>query len=180
MIKEMWKTPGMRKKLEKKLVRRWKTENPTVVELGQTREEVSSIFCNDRHVFCGQHNGSVGVYQLDGQWVRDLTPTERMEGQLFMAGSDGVLAAWSTGGDVLTVWATKGQMEELHSFQAIKCLSKVDSDHGVHLRITEVKVIDQSKIALLVTQLVDQKASLVFLKRVEQVWEEKIVASFLC
>ena len=52
MIKDMWKSPGMRKKLEKKLVNRWKTENPTVVELGQTREIVSSIFCNDQHIFC--------------------------------------------------------------------------------------------------------------------------------
>ena len=42
----MWKSPGIsRKKLEKKLVNRWSTENPTVVELGQTREPVSSIFC---------------------------------------------------------------------------------------------------------------------------------------
>ena len=111
---------------------------------------------------------------MDGTWVRDLTPTEREEDSLYhtyMAGGEGVLTAWVGGGNVLTVWATKGHMEELHSFNVInfRC------DHGGRSWIGEVQVIDQSKIALLLKRC---KGSLVFLKRGEQVWEEKIVACF--
>ena len=93
-----------------------------------------------------------------------------------MAGGEGVLTAWVGGGNVLTVWATKGHMEELHSFNVInfRC-PKVDCDHGVRSWIGEVQVIDQSKIALLLERC---KGSLVFLKRGEQGWEEKIVACF--
>ena len=44
--------------------------------------------------------------------------------------------------------------------------------------IANFQPIDPSKIALLVTQRVHKNAHLVFLKRGEQVWEEKIVACF--
>ena len=176
MIKEMWKSPGMRKKLETKLVNRWKTENPTEVELGQTREVVTSMFCNDQHVFCAALWGIVGVYQLDGQWVRDLTPTERGPMYVNLAGGEGVLAAWSDFG-VWSVWGIKG-LEEDTGFTGFNFDD--DDDPDAHSLISTVQVIDQSKIALLVVHDMEDhnKVSLVFLKRGEQVWEEKIVACF--
>ena len=174
----MWKSPGMRKKLETKLVNRWSTENPTVVELGQTREVVTSMFCNDQHVFCAALWGIVGVYQLDGQWVRDLTPTERGPMYVNLAGGEGVLAAWSDFG-VWSVWGIKGLEEELDTgFTGFNFDD--DDDPDAHSLISTVQVIDQSKIALLVVHDMEDhnKVSLVFLKRGEQVWEEKIVACF--
>ena len=177
--KEIWKSPAKRKELEKKLVNRWKTENPTAVELGQARERVTNIFCNDRHIFCGQDNGIVGVYQsYDGQWVRDLVPSEMMWGIKLLAGSVGVLAAVSRD-VVLTVWSTTDQTKELHCFNAhnYKCLD-VSCDHGADSTIGQMKVIDPAKIAVLVEHHDQNKASLLFLKRIEHVWVEETLACF--
>merc|ERR1719209_1469128 len=49
--KEVWGRPRWRKELEKKLVNRWNTQNPDTMVLGQAREKVARIFCNDRHIF---------------------------------------------------------------------------------------------------------------------------------
>ena len=96
IMEEVWGRHGKRKKLEQKLATSWKTADLITVELGQARREVSAIFCNDRHIFCGQDNGIVGVYQLyDGQWVRELVPSKIIWGLKQLAGSVGVLAAVS-------------------------------------------------------------------------------------
>ena len=88
IMEEVWGRHGKRKKLEQKLATSWKTADLIMVELGQARREVSAIFCNDRHIFCGQDHGIVGVYQLyDGQWVWDLVPSEIMWGIKLLAGS---------------------------------------------------------------------------------------------
>lgn len=95
-----------------------------------------------------------------------------------LAGGEGVFAAWSDFG-VWSVWGIKG-LEEDTGFTGFNFDD--DDDPDAHSWISTVQVIDQSKIALLVVHDMEDhnKVSLVFLKRGEQVWEEKIVASFLC
>ena len=86
IMDEVWKRSRGRKRLEGKLLKRWKTADPRTVELCQTREPVESLSCNDAYVFCGLPSGKVAVYSFTtGQWVRDLTPGEVSKGTYFTA-----------------------------------------------------------------------------------------------
>ena len=69
LIKErVWGNKRARKRLEEKLLNRWKTTNPETVQLGTVPLGVEAIFCNNNHVFCGMQDGKVKVYNLvDGQ-----------------------------------------------------------------------------------------------------------------
>ena len=80
---------------------------------------------------------------------------------------------------VLTVWNTSDQMQELHCFNAqnYKCLD-VSCDHGADSTIGQMKVIDPAKIAVLVEHHDQNKASLLFLKRIKNVWDEDTLACF--
>ena len=112
ILKEVWESPSGRKKLREKLVDMWKTAEPLTEELYQPRQGVNSLFCDDRHVFCGQTDGKVGVYKVsDGQRVADLAPGEVRPNNgnypqcTLVAGGDSVLASvawWS----IVTVWGT--------------------------------------------------------------------------
>ena len=65
VIKEgVWGNKRVRKKLEEKLIQRWKTTNPGTVQLCTVPPEVQDIFCNNTHVFCGIEGGEVKVYTL--------------------------------------------------------------------------------------------------------------------
>ena len=157
----------------------WKSLSPIDVELGQpkARELLVSFTCNDKHIFCGHWSGIVGVYHLnDGIWVRDLVPSERISGNNQVAGGKHVLAAVSSN-RVLTVWSTTREMEELHCFNAhnFRCLDD-SCVLGADSNIVNFQEMDQSKIAVLVVHRDCNKGSLVFLKKGEHVWEEKIVA----
>ena len=76
IMERVWGNKRVRKRLEEKLVHRWKTTNPKTVQLvavhgAQCMVEVKAMFCNNTHVFCGIESGEVKVYTLtDGQWVR--------------------------------------------------------------------------------------------------------------
>ena len=52
---EVWRNPSGRKRLRDKLVHRnrWKTADPLAKELGQVKQGITSLFCNDCYVFCG-------------------------------------------------------------------------------------------------------------------------------
>ena len=71
LIKErVWGNKRARKRLEEKLLNRWKTADPETVQLGTVPRGVEAMFCNNSHVFCGMEGGKVKVYSLvDGQWV---------------------------------------------------------------------------------------------------------------
>ena len=180
IMDEVWgKRRGMRR-LEEKLVHRWKTAEPITVELGQARERVCSMFCNDAHVFCGQGNGIVAVYsQISGEWVRDLTPGEVGTGfnHTRVFGSKEVIAAAVQDSGV-TVWSSHREMEQLYHFNANdrNCLD-LACEHGEDKSIVDFKVVG-SKIALLVVDFENNKTSLVVLKRGEHIWEEKTLACF--
>ena len=74
LIKErVWGNKRARKRLEEKLLNRWKTTNPETVRLGTVPRGVRAMFCNNSHVFLVMEDGEVKVYSMtDGQWVRDL------------------------------------------------------------------------------------------------------------
>ena len=94
---EVWgKNRTRRRRLEGKLVEKWKSADPRTVEVSQTREFVYGIFCSDAYAFCGLKNGRVGVYSLtSGEWVRDLMPGQVGTGFCYMwvSGSKTVVAA---------------------------------------------------------------------------------------
>ena len=193
ILKEVWESPSGRKKLREKLVGMWKTAEPLTEELDQPRQGVNSLFCDDRHVFCGQTDGKVGVYKLsDGQWVADLTPGVRPNNSYFalftlVAGGDGVLAsvAWRS---TVTVWSTNtSPMEQLHCFSTDSFHLLDASTNFQQLpdcrpaRVEHVQVIDRSKIAISVKHSQPSGpflASLVVMKKGESVWENQNLASF--
>ena len=123
VIKErVWGNKRARKRLEEKLVHRWKTQNPQTVQLGAVYPYcVEPIICNNAHVFCGVE-GKVRVYSLaDGQWVRDL---EREEEDPHEGGNvvfcriscgESIVAALM-GHEMVTIWSSKEEMRRLHSF----------------------------------------------------------------
>ena len=160
--KEVWENPRGRERLSRKLVQLWKTADPLPKELGQVRQDTdTSLFCDDRHAFCmdwyGSGDGRVGVYKLsDGAWVTDLTPgmarPDNNHGikPYLLAGGDGVLASvtwWS----IVTVWCTTtSPMQQLHCFTADSLHLLDASLSGQHTRVSNVQVVDRSKIAILV------------------------------
>ena len=93
LIKErVWGNKRARKRLEEKLLNRWKTTNPETVRLGTVPRGVRAMFCNNTNVFCGVQGGKVKVYSLtDGQWVRDL---ESGEEDLGVEGICGASPLW--------------------------------------------------------------------------------------
>ena len=90
----VWGNKRARKRLEEKLLNRWKTTNPETVQLGTVPLGVLIIFCNNNHVFCGVQGGKVKVYSLtDGQWVRDLESREEGREIVKICGSESIVAA---------------------------------------------------------------------------------------
>ena len=183
--KEVWENPRGRERLSGKLLHCWKTAHPLKKELGQVRQGVNSLFCDDRHIFCGENNGRVGVYKLsDCQWVTDLTPgmarPDNSTNLSLLAGSDGVLAsvAWDSIG---TVWSTT-TMEQLHCFTSDSFHLLDASSSGRTTTISNVRVGDRSKIAILVAHSLHPGGpyveSLVVMKKVGSIWVNKILASF--
>ena len=179
IMEEVWgkKRVRRRKRLEVKLVERWKTAEPITVEIGQARERVWSIFCNDAYVFCGgSMNGRVKVYSLtSGEWVRDLLPGEVGTGCSVtrVSGSKEVIAAvmWNSR---VTVWSSHREMEQLYYFDAINhnCLD-LDCLHGGDKDIEDFKVAGSKTALLLADPHQMDKTSLVVIKRGEHMWEEK-------
>ena len=174
-------------------VHRWKAAEPVMERLTEARTEISSIYCNDTHVFCGQDNGTIAVFNLkSGELFRELAPPEGETGLLGLHGGEEVVAAAmrSRPQRNVVVWSTEGEMEQLHvySVESFNC-SDVSCDHGglmKHIRtgITSLLVVDRNKVAILLkqydprTQSADPfdshfKFSLLLLKKVNEVWECK-------
>ena len=185
IMEEVWGENRVRsrRKLEVKLVERWKTAEPTTVELGQAGGRVNSMFCNDAFVFCGdQRNVRVKVYSTSGEWVRDLIPGEvgtGVEGFTKVAGSNAIaIAVTAADFPTVTVWSSHNQMEQLYHFNAnnYNCLD-LACQHGGGKTIEDFRV-EGSKIALLVKDFGNNKTSLVVIKRGEHFWEEKTLTCF--
>ena len=49
ILEELWGNAGGRKKLEKKLVERWRDGEARMVRIGKAKDELESIFCNRAH-----------------------------------------------------------------------------------------------------------------------------------
>jgi hypothetical protein len=84
---------------------------------------VSSLHCDDSHVYCGQENQVVAVHSAaTGIWVRDLpcgqaaTAIHRLPTAtgLLVAGAKGLVAAAVIADRVTAVWSKAGTMEQLH------------------------------------------------------------------
>ena len=74
---EVWGSKPGRKGLTEKLRHSWVNFEPSMDQLGRAKEKVMSLFCNDKHIFCGQGSGLVRVYTVSsGEYVRDLVPRE--------------------------------------------------------------------------------------------------------
>ena len=95
LIKErVWGNKRARKRLEEKLLNRWKTTNPETVRLGTVPWGVRAMFCNDSHVFSVMYGGKVKVYSLaDGQWVKDLESDEENLEISGICGGESIVAA---------------------------------------------------------------------------------------
>ena len=124
LIKDkVWKSTAGLKVLKTKLVRRWTDCQPNMDKLGRAREEVTGLFCNDNFIFCGQKNGKVGVYGVStGDWIRDLSPKylgaefKLEESSETLVAGRGKVVAGVSWGVLLSVWNTKGDMDQLTSY----------------------------------------------------------------
>ena len=61
---EVWGSKPGKKGLIAKLRHRWVNFEPSVDHLGRAKEKVTSLYCNDKHIFCGQGSGLVSVYNV--------------------------------------------------------------------------------------------------------------------
>ena len=168
------------------------------MELAEARRSILSIYCNDTHAFCGQPNGTVGVYNMgSGQLVRELAPAEggknmSCDNFIEVAGSEEVVAAaysptWGYKGHKrVVVWSSRGKMEELHSLNVDEYSCSNDSCEHQEALFTEIKsvlVFDRSKVAVMVHQwLIRQRlkssVSLILLEKVNSKWENKNLGCF--
>ena len=51
---EVWGSEPGRKGLKARLRHRWVNFEPRMDWFGRAKEAVTSIYCNDKHIFCGQ------------------------------------------------------------------------------------------------------------------------------
>ena len=184
VIKErVWGSKRARKRLEEKLLNRWKTINPETVRLGtmpqgdriilESMFEGFEGFCNanNNHVFCGVQGGKVKVFSLtDKQWVRDLESGEEDFEVVKICGGESIVAA-QLGARVATVWKSKDDMGYLHSFDARNHDGLEDGCVG------DVKVTG-NKVVLLLVENTGSTHQLVVPQEGEQNWENKILEPF--
>ena len=165
-MEEVWKSKPGREKLEARLVQRWMTIDPEVKQIGETRCEVRSLYANNKHVFCGQTDGVIAVFTLEGQWVRDLNLPGGNSDLWRIVGGENILAAvaWGCPNVAVTVWSTSKEMEQLHS------LNIVDGR-------PQVTCLDD-KVAILVRKNVDLSSLVVLERGQEGTWEDKTLGSF--
>ena len=176
VIKErVWGNKRARKRLEEKLLNRWKTTNPETVRvrLGTVPWGVGAIFSNNLHVFCGMRSGNVKVYNLaDGQWVRDLESGEETLEVTGICGNESIVAA-QLRARVVTIWSSKDEMGRLHSFD-------VRNNDGMEVGwVDDIKVAG-NKVVLLLTYTDGTRSThqLVVLQEGEHNWENKILEPF--
>ena len=118
---EVWGSEAGKKGLTARLRQRWVNFKPQMDWLGEAKEAVTSLFCNDTHIFCGQDSGMVRVYLVSsGEWVTDLVPRESPSSEpnpdamsTLVAGGKGMVAA-VTWGQIVTVWSKKDGMDWAH------------------------------------------------------------------
>ena len=166
------------------LVNRWKTAEPVVERVAETRRRIWSIYCNDTHAFCGQNNGTIAVFNLkSGELQRELAPPGGTMGPpvLVLHGGEEVVAAALGRRDVV-VWSSQGEMEQLHLYNVC---SEVSCEHeGLSKRISRLLVVDRNKVAILLQQFprpeepYAYKFSLILLEKVQEVWECKSLGCF--
>ena len=187
---EVWGSKAGRAKLEGKLVARWMNSDATFTKIGEARGPVYFIFCDDQHVFCGQDNdpngdepGTIGVYTLAGEWVRNLDQEIRLDG--LIAVGEGIIAA-VTGENVVTVWSTRGDMRQLHALDLgdfdVEEIHVIGSTRGEESQspgskvavLTHGNLSDSNKaeqgsnnVSLVVTEMNEAKR-----------WEDRILTSF--
>ena len=170
------------------MVEAWKNAEPLVVQFGQvTRTDyggpeagVYSIFCDDKHVFCGMegwNGGVVCVYNLNsGEWVRNLVPSEVVANctqTMLVCGSKEVVAATHIWQRVVSVWSSKGEMEELYSLNVGRCCNTDNHDcidttceHSDKQMVLDMNVVGR-KVVVLLQDPIDlrhQKVSVVVFK----------------
>ena len=180
LIKErVWGNKRARKRLEEKLLKRWKTTNPETVLLGTVPLGVRAMFCNNTHVFCGMRSGKVKVYSLtDGRWVRDLEsgdeglqPEEEGFEVMKISGSESIVAALSRD-VVVTIWSSKEEMGRLHSFD-VRNIDGMEDGGMWNIKVTKKKVV------LLLMDDTHSTNWLVVLQESEHNWENKILEPFV-
>jgi len=175
LIKErVWGNKRARKRLEEKLLNRWKTTNPETVQLGTVPRGVYAMFCNNTHVFCGiEDSGKVKVYNLaDGQWVRDLESGEGTLDFWRICGSESIVAAkLGFPALVVTVRSSKEEMGRLHSFD-VRNLDGFDGCWVVDIKVTGNKVVLLLRNGRISTN------QLVVIQEGEHNWENKILEPF--
>ena len=127
---EVWKSEAGKKVLTSRLRQRWVNFEPSMDWLGRAKERVTSLYCNDKHIFCGQGSGLVRVYNVtSGEWIRDLVPIDgsssEPEDSHSLGRSDTLVAGGkklivSVAWDVfVTVWSRDGDMDWLTSYECM-------------------------------------------------------------
>merc|ERR1712032_51367 len=80
---------------------------------------VWGLFSNNAHIFLGSGK-VVAVYSLDGVWIKDLVPVEKMPHDISYGvfGGKGIVAAAFS--HAVTLWSSEVEMDELFCFEMRK------------------------------------------------------------
>ena len=127
---EVWRSEAGKQVLTERLRQRWVNLEPSMDWLGRAKESVTSLYCNDKHIFCGQGSGLVRVYSVtSGEWIRDLVPIDASSSEPVdsrgLGRSDTLVAGGkklivSVAWDVfVTVWSRDGDMDWLTSYECM-------------------------------------------------------------
>ena len=197
---EVWGSEPGKKGLIAKLRHRWVNFQPRLDQLGIPEEMVTTLYCNDKHIFCGQGSGLVRVYTVaSGEYVRDLVPRESPRttpessseshcdsgseskfhedriSYTLVTGGKGVVAAvtWDA---YVTVWGTGDDMDWVASYQ-YRCddCCEIPCDCAFPGIIDDIKVTPHGKIVLAATTGVPNwhppsPTSVLIMKKSEDGW----------
>ena len=175
--------------LTTKLLQRWTHFPPRLQLVGRAGENVTSLFCNDVHIFCGQENGLIGVYSMTGEWIGELVPGHSTMSKkrdiishTLVAGSGGTVATL-TWRRTLTLWrcsSRNGDISQISSFcrKNNRCQNDTCECHQ-HIYIPAIKVVDENKM-IFVAEISSRPphschASLMMTKRSNSGWETVLV-----
>ena len=141
----VWGLVAGRSVLERRLLNRWRNVEAslTMVEIAvPVYTAVWGLFSNNAHIFLGSGK-VVAVYSLDGAWIKDLVPVEKMPHDIGYGvfGGKGIVAAAFS--HAVTLWSSELEMDELFCFEMRKYhpSSPTPNIHQIQVAVDKVAIL---------------------------------------
>ena len=119
---------GRKRLYEEKLMSNWMNQEEATVTLSHIGKTSISycrfLVCNNQLIFCGGVEGTE-VFNMSGEKIRMLTEEYTITAAV---GKETFAAVMGESHKTITLWSTKGDMAQLHSFQLVEC-----AGHGIQV-----------------------------------------------